>query len=247
VDVKLGAKYFRGYLSDLGGIVSSTLAWRPSDWLKLSLMLGATLRLADEDEDIKDWLQKRRRSSTNTVAAIGRPFGDGRYVLPGLGVLYCYSRLCGDNRLRRTALLGFESAVVSGAITGAIKHLSHKRRPSSAEVDEVPWGGPAASAAHVSFPSGHSACAFAVSTVIAMEYEEKTLVPALAYGTAVMCAFSRLNDNAHWMSDVIVGSAVGHLTARAIVRRHCGGSDGRLALEPLLSNRGTGLSLSYRF
>jgi membrane-associated phospholipid phosphatase len=246
-DVRLGPAYFRGYLSDTGSIASSALAWRPADWLRLSLMVGATLRLADEDDDIKTWLQSRRSPRTDAVASIGKPFGDGRYILPALGVLYCFGRSSGNDRLQRVALLGVESAAVSGVITAAMKYLSHKRRPSAVEGDEIPWGGPAASTAHVSFPSGHSACAFAVATVIAMEYEEERFVPVLAYGAAVMCAFSRLNDNAHWMSDVIVGSAIGHLTARVIVGRHSGGGESHLGLEPLFNNRGTGLSLTYRF
>jgi membrane-associated phospholipid phosphatase len=245
--VGLNLDYLRGYLSDTGNIAASALAWRPADWLKVSLLVGATLRLADEDEDIKTWVQRKRDDRTNTIAAIGKPFGDGIYTLPVLGVLYCCGRFSGNERLRRTALLGCESVVVSGVITGAIKYLAHKPRPSSREVDGIPWGGPAASTAHLSFPSGHSACAFAIGTVVAMEYKGNALVPPLAYAAAALCAFSRVNDNAHWMSDVIVGSAIGHLTARAIVGRHGGGHESRLGLEPLVSNRGTGLSLSYRF
>lgn len=246
-DGRLNLDYFRGYLSDTGSIAAGALAWRPADWLKVSLILGATLRLADEDEDIEIWVQSKRDNRTNTVAAIGRPFGDGRYVLPALGALHFYGRFSGNNKLRRTALLGCESVVVSGVITGAIKYLSHKHRPSSGQVDEIAWGGPAASTAHLSFPSGHATCAFAIGTVVAMEYESNAFVPPLAYAAAALCAFSRVNDNAHWMSDVIVGSAIGHLTARALVGRHGGGRRSSLDLEPLLSSRGTGLSLSYRF
>jgi membrane-associated phospholipid phosphatase len=180
-------------------------------------------------------------------ASIGKPMGDGRYILPALGALYCYGRFTGNNRARRTALLGFESAVISGAITGGIKYLSHKQRPSSRYVDDIPWGGPALSAADVSFPSGHSACAFAVCTVLASEYSDNSLVPPLAYGVAALCAFSRLNDNAHWLSDVIVGSAIGHFTARAVIRMH-GGSNGRhFSVAPVVSRGSPGLSLSYRF
>lgn len=245
--VNLDLDYFRGYLHDTRHMAASALAWRPADWLRLSLVVGVTLRLADEDGDLKVWMQNKRSNSTNTVAAVGRPFGDGRYVLPALGTLYCYGRLSGNGRAQRVALLGCESVVISGAITGAVKYLSHKRRPSSVETDEIPWGGPAASTAHLSFPSGHSACAFAVGTVFAKEYEDTPLVPLLAYTAATLCAYSRVNDNAHWVSDVVVGSVIGHLTARAVVARHGGVRTTRLGLEPVLGERGTGLSLSYRF
>jgi len=244
---KLDLDYFRSYLLDTRHMAASALAWRPADWLRLSLVLGATLRLADEDGDLKVWMQNKRSCRTNTLAAIGKPFGNGRYVLPALGTLYCYGRLSGNDRLHRTALLGCESVVISGAITGVVKYLSHKRRPPSVETDDIPRSGPAVSTAHLSFPSGHSACAFAVGTVLAMEYEDTPLVPRLAYTAATLCAYSRVNDNAHWVSDVVVGSVIGHLTARAVVGRHAGVRTTRLGLEPVLGERGTGLSLSYRF
>jgi membrane-associated phospholipid phosphatase len=246
-DIRFDLAYLRGYAHDTGGIAASALAWRPADWLKLSLVVGAALRLADEDGDIKIWLQRRRSGRTDALAVVGKPFGDGRYALPALGALYFCGRLSGNERLRRTALLACESAVISGLFTQSIKYLSHKKRPSSVDTDDIPWRGPAASTAHVAFPSGHSACAFSVCTVIAMEYGDNSFVPPLAYAAAALCAFSRLNDNAHWMSDVIVGSAIGHLTARAIVSRHGGRGPSRLGVEPLVSRRGTGLSLSYRF
>lgn len=248
-DIGLDLAYFRGYLTDTKNVVASALPWRPSDWLKVSLVVGATLMLADEDEDIQSWLQGRRGDDSNLLAELGKPLGDGRYALPALGLLYCYGRFSGNDRVRRTALLGVESAVVSGAITGAIKYVSHKHRPTSSQVDDIPWGGPAFSAAHLSFPSGHSACAFAISTVVATEYRDNAFVPPFAYGAAALCAFSRLNDNAHWLSDVVVGSLIGHFTARAIVaRRGCGtANQSRFRIGPHITDRSTGLSLSYSF
>ena len=221
-ELSLNIDYLRGCVTDAGNVLACAVPSRPMDWLKSSLVLAATLRLADEDEDIQAWLQARRDGRSNTVAGIGKPFGDGKFILPALGVAYFYGRFSQDRRLQRTALLGCESVVVSGAITGVIKYLSHKQRPSSGVEDDIPWAGPALATAHVSFPSGHSACAFALGTVLALEYGDKTLVAPVAYGAATLCAFSRLNDNAHWLSDVIVGAAIGHLTAKAIVRRHGG-------------------------
>jgi membrane-associated phospholipid phosphatase len=210
-------------------------------------MIGVTASLAEEDGDLQVWIQSRRSGDLDKLARVGKPFGDGRYVLPSLGLLYCLGRMSGSERARETALLGLESVVVSGAITGAMKLLSHKHRPSSGRSEDVPWGGPALSTSHLSFPSGHSSCAFAVGTVVAMEYGDYPLVPHLAYGAAALCAFSRVNDNAHYLSDVIVGSVIGHLTARYVVGRHGRIYKSRVAIRPHVSHRGPGLALSYTF
>ncbi len=60
---------------------------------------------------------------------------------------------------------------------------------------------------HKSFPSGHSSVAFATATMYQMWYGWKAGVPAYAF--AAITAFQRLDDNQHWLSDVIMGAAIG--------------------------------------
>jgi hypothetical protein len=129
-EVPLNVKYLKGYISDTKAIAVSPLSWRPSDFLSLSLAVCAALTLADEDRDIQAWVQSNRSDDSNMVADLARPIGDGKYALPALGVLYCYGRFTGNDRVRRTALLSLESIAVSGAITGAVKYVTHKQRPA---------------------------------------------------------------------------------------------------------------------
>jgi membrane-associated phospholipid phosphatase len=218
-----------------------------SVWLARVVSLGGGVVIADREDDIQAWIQSRRTGAWDKVADFGRPFGDGKYVIPALGLAYACGRLVGNDRASRTALLGLESVAVSGAITGAVKFLAHKHRPSSGAADDIPWDGPGLVTSDLSFPSGHSAVAFAVATVFAAEYSEHRLVAPLAYGAATLCAFSRMNDNAHYLSDVVVGAAIGHFTARAILARHGRFSESRLRLAPTVSARGPGLSISCRF
>jgi hypothetical protein len=239
--------YFKGYVSDARAIVTSPLAWRSTDWLKFSLIAGVALTVAQEEDDIQHWMQDNRSDDSNIVAGITEPLGNGKYAVPALGALYCYGRLFGDDRARRAGLLSIESVVISGAVTAAVKYLSHKHRPGAIQADEIPWEGPGLSTANLSFPSGHSACAFAIGTVVASEYGDNAFVPPLAYGAAALCAWSRLHDNAHWVSDIIIGSAIGHFTGRAVVGLHGGGGEGDFSLVPAVNETGAGLSLSYKF
>lgn len=61
-----------------------------------------------------------------------------------------------------------------------------------------------------SFPSGHSASAFAVASVIAGRYRAHRWVPWVAYGTAALLSLTRLPDQAHFPSDIFFGASLGY-------------------------------------
>ena len=60
-----------------------------------------------------------------------------------------------------------------------------------------------------SFPSGHSAMAFAVASVLSRRYHRHRWVPWVVYGAATIIALTRIPDRAHFASDVFAGSALG--------------------------------------
>jgi membrane-associated phospholipid phosphatase len=246
-DVNLGLSYFMGYFSDAGSMIASPLSWGGSEWLRFSAVIAATYAVASEESEVQTWVQVRRNGDTNTVARFAGPLGSGRYVLPALIGLYGCGRIAGSDKVARTALLSLESVVLSGVFTGTIKYLTHKQRPNPSLTEGIPWNGPSFSGTHLSFPSGHSTCGFAVATVVAMEYGDHAFVPPLVYCAATLAALSRVNDNAHWMSDIILGSAIGHFTARAIVGRHGGVAGSRVSLIPAWTRGSFGLALSCKF
>jgi membrane-associated phospholipid phosphatase len=88
---------------------------------------------------------------------------------------------------------------LNGLITQVVKMSADRRRPS---------GGP-----H-SFPSGHSSAAFATAAVLQRHYGWRAALPA--YGLAGFIAWSRVRQDAHFMSDVLVGGALGTIVGRTI-------------------------------
>jgi membrane-associated phospholipid phosphatase len=61
-----------------------------------------------------------------------------------------------------------------------------------------------------SFPSGHTASAFAVADVISTRYRGKRWVPWMAYAFATAFSLTRLPDQAHFPSDIFIGAALGY-------------------------------------
>jgi membrane-associated phospholipid phosphatase len=72
-----------------------------------------------------------------------------------------------------------------------------------------------------SLPSGHTAAAFAAATALAGHIDAKWARVAL-YGGATLVAWSRMNDDKHWLSDVVAGAALG-LAAGRLARGRFGG------------------------
>lgn len=61
-----------------------------------------------------------------------------------------------------------------------------------------------------SFPSGHTATAFAAATMLHKEYGEASPWYSIAgYGAATITGISRILNNRHWISDVIAGAGIG--------------------------------------
>ncbi len=218
----------------------------PSFWLTTAFIAGGAVLLYNKDDEIKNWVQKKRNGTTDRLAAVGDIFGNGAYTLPPLCLMYLYGHYTGDVKLIRTGVLGVESFVVAGALTTGLKYATHRGRPTEAE-SFGNFNGFGFSSHDVSFPSGHATSAFAVATVIATQYGDHIAVPIMAYSLAGLTAAARLNDNAHWASDVFVGSAIGYLTAKMLIRIDNIKSAKKLEVAPVLYGRNLGLSLTYRF
>ena len=73
--------------------------------------------------------------------------------------------------------------------------------------------------------------------MVAKEYDDNRLVQIGAYSLATIVSVSRVTARRHFPSDVVVGSTMGFLIGRYMVRAHQGTSDftGRSKLRTLLS------------
>ncbi len=65
----------------------------------------------------------------------------------------------------------------------------------------------------LSYPSGHTSSSFATATSLAYAYGPLVGVPAFALASFV--GASRISDDAHWLSDTVLGATLGIFWARA--------------------------------
>lgn len=238
--------YWAGYFKDTGRILSAPPRWDGKDWVKAGFIFGATAGLYAFDDGLQDWVQENKTNLTEDVASFAKPFGEIGYVAPPIVALYAYGSLAENEKARRVSLVSLESYAVTGLFTQALKFSLHRHRPRSGDPPDT-FDGPEADTdgRFLSFPSGHASSVWSVMTVYATEYEEYAVIPPLCYGIATLTSLSRVHDNAHWASDAFFGSALGYLTAKAVIGYH--DKEKTTALLPLLTGDATGLLIAYRF
>ena len=127
------------------------------------------------------------------------------------GVLF----VAGGRRGRRAAVTGVAAIGANSALVNLpMKFASGRKRPdrAGAGVPSQRW---VTMPTSTSFPSGHSASAFAFAAAVGGE------VPALAVplrALAAVVAYSRVHTGVHYPGDVVVGSMVGTTIGEATGR-----------------------------
>ena len=138
--------------------------------------------------------------------------------------LYLTGLVRKDAYMQHTGLLAAQAWVGAEIPNVALRAAFRRSRP----VDFTPdgsfrntWfkaeGNPFA--AKGGFPSGHTATAFAVATVVSRRYSHHRWVPFVAYGLASAVAFSRATSGNHFLSDIFFGGAIGYSVGRFVVLR----------------------------
>ncbi|MBI4209102.1 MAG: phosphatase PAP2 family protein [Deltaproteobacteria bacterium] len=167
------------------------------------------------DQDIKYWVQENSNESVHEMSAAFKVFGE-KYVTLGAFLLpMTYGIAAGHRHTRDLGITALEAGVYSALITEGLKDTFDRERPRASDDGAFFTEG-------ASFPSGHATAAFSLASVYSVYYSDQIWVSFLAYSIASGVAFSRMEYNAHWASDVIAGAAVGTFVGRTLANLHLG-------------------------
>jgi membrane-associated phospholipid phosphatase len=242
--VKPNWAYVKSYYTDTKAVLKAPLHWKGKDFIKLAAITGVSVGLYAVDQRIRDWSQAHKTDFTTGLSEVVDPLGNGRYLWITSGAVFLGGQLFKNDKATRVGLLILESQLINGVLGQIVKIATSRIRPRDGG-HYNDWEGPNITP-NYSFPSGHAQTAFALMTVVAMEYRHIKIIPPIAYGLAALTSLSRINQDAHWSSDIFVGSALGFFISRVIVQQHTK-PDSRLGLAPLMGKGRSGLSLTYRF
>jgi len=230
---------------DVKDVLVSPLYWKKNDFLKLSAVLGTGLLLGLADENLRTWAQERRTSGSDDFFGFVTNFGDGGYLCGFMAGLFAAGEVAGSDGLRKTALLGFESFLASSAFTAVLKFIPGRARPYAGEGSHSfhPFSG---RSAYTALPSGHSSAVWSVATVIA-DRTDSVIVDAACYGLAALTSLSRIHEDKHWASDVLIGSAIGYFTAKKICGLNRNSKAPKLSASFDLTGKRQAIRLSLSF
>lgn len=238
----------RLFLDDAGHVINAPARWDHSDWemagISVAAVLGTGLLL---DHSATQFMTKHANASWDRMAKDVQNLGDTPSVFIAGGT-YLAGVAFKDPEVRAT---GIDSMVTMGLanllLTIPLKVVVGRSRPSRdhGTHDFHPLNG------GYSFPSGHATQAFALASVIA-EHADNAWVSGVSYGLAGLVGLARVEQRAHFMSDVVAGGLIGTFVGKTVVAynqtlRADWHSKVSVSIAPTFQPGGYGLSLAMKF
>lgn len=181
-------------------------------WPRVAVGAGAVVLLSGVDALVSRSLE-HADGATLSAAHLLDHGGDAYGMVSVVGGLAAVGALSHDRAIWRLAVRTAESVALSGLFVQSTKHVVGRLRPNQDSdldgYDFRPGGG------DPSFPSGHTAVAFALATSLG-DAVPNSWARAGLFLVAGGTAWARLTEERHWLSDVAAGAAVGWLAAQTV-------------------------------
>ena len=175
-----------------------------NQWL-LGKAAIAALGATQIDMKVKDYVQSHKILS-DPISHFGDEMGGnwGHWIL--WSSIFISSKIKKDSNKKFMSKIQYSTlAMVSnGLITVGMKEAFGRERPNGSCCD--------------SFPSGHTSHSFTMASIANELYGKN--IGLISYGLATLVAVSRMNDNKHYLSDVIFGAGLGTAVGRAFAKNY---------------------------
>ncbi|MBI3195095.1 MAG: phosphatase PAP2 family protein [Ignavibacteriae bacterium] len=230
------------FFHDAGNFFSAPLHFSKQDVLLTGIIAGSAVTLFLLDDEVRSVTQKNQSSFLYDVSDISRIYGETSFGVGLSAGIYSVGLFSKNKEVRTTGLMVFESLAFSAAITHTLKVIIGRSRPYTND-GSTEFQGFQFAEEHVSLPSGHSTAAFAVSTVLAKQLNNKYATIGL-FSLATLTALSRVYSDVHWSSDIFLGAAIGIVTGNNVFNMHRAEST-QSSLHVLLTSRGLMLEILF--
>jgi hypothetical protein len=186
--------------------------------------------LAFLDADMQEPWRNGDELLGTDLAKIGDVVGNPGVQAGVMGLTYTLGQFMGDPTMTQAGKSMADTMIFTALTSLALKGMFNRERPDGHD--------------HLSFPSWHASATFGNATVLAEYYGWKAAVPA--YLVAMFVGWSRIEDNSHFVSDVVAGAAIGCIYGHAISRYNMRAHP-NVSIEPVAMRGGTGMQATVRF
>ena len=177
-------------------------------------------------ERLQDSSTQANRKLQSLAAFVRQTAAPGSYYIGG--TMYVAGRLSKNERLADLGWHGTEALIVGEVVAVVLKGVVGRQRPYVQPRDPNSYKlfrGFSREDRYRSFPSGHSTSAFAAAAAVTSETsrwwpETRWVIGPILYGGAALAGVSRMYNNRHWASDVLIGAGIGTFAGLKVVRYH---------------------------
>jgi hypothetical protein len=207
--------YVKLLWSDTGAVLTAPAHWNEMDWMCAGFAAAGIGAAASLDNAIKDNVQAHRTAGQDRFLNQYQNLG-AAWSFGVIGAFEIWGEAGSNTTAKDTAMDALTASIIGPGLIGtSLKYAVGRVRPNTASnaFEFKPFSN------NQSFPSGHASQAFAVATAIAENYPV-WWVQTLCYGGAGLVGYARIEQNAHYASDVVAGALLGWAVARTVVHRH---------------------------
>jgi hypothetical protein len=195
--------------------------WVGRDWLKLGIVMTATIAVMPFDESITNSTQGHQRYYYSAPIEGGRIYGEWYSIGGVAGAFGIYGLIAHDTASKKISIELIQAGLYSELVTEILKVVIGRERPVATDNAFTYHSFNLFDYNFHSMPSGHTTSAFALSTVMS-RHAHSTGLKILAYVPAGFTMFSRIYQHQHWLSDEVLGAAIGFFTGNWVVDLHEG-------------------------
>ena len=208
--------------------------------------MAATFANTSIDEDFRQWARRQELTEPN-VDCWFREFGNGAYVAPAMLAFMAGSRAYqkhtpqfspGADVIDRWSSRSMRSLLVGAPVLLVTQWATGASRP-----DEASSGSRWVPFADVNGASGHTFVG-AVPFLVAAQMAKRPIVKVALYTGSGLAGYGRICDDGHYLSQVLLGWTIAHVTVRASGYTETGRQPFRL--RPLRIGNAQGIGIEIR-
>jgi hypothetical protein len=222
--------------------------WETAVGVGAGLSVDAVLAETPMDQRFRNWYQNDVRSAgTDGVAKFVKNFGEGSYMIPGAISLMVAGELL-DQYPLAGELGNYGERITRAYIVGAVPFLALQYGLGAARPD---WGIPNASQwrpfqnSYGVSASGHAFIS-SIPFLTAADMVDDPWLKGVFYLGSTFTGWSRINDDAHYLSEVILGWTMGYLSVRAVNHTELE-QKSSFSMAPVVTPDMTGVAFNLRW
>ena len=214
---RINGRYLKSYWTSFKGVVQAPGRWDGGDWIKFGVVAGSVgIMFGGLDRPVNKFFKTNTATFWDGVEDVFYPLGNRVPPLIISG-MYVAGLVTKNRKLEHSSLMMAKSLAISTIFYTSTKALIRRQRPDKTD-NPHDFTTQFRKNDYTSFPSGHANTAFSLATAFAMQYKHKKWVAWVAYSLATLTSLSRIYQDRHWPSDVIIGASIGHFVTRTIYR-----------------------------